>query len=114
MKYLCKNNIAFTRISKLKIPDKRTSYSQFYNVPILCSGNSASVLPTNAVAELSNRSTAILNRVQQFLSHHLIDTYGCDYSSSGLTTESIQSKLRLEHIYCFTFQCKLILLKRTS
>ncbi len=52
------------------------------------------VLPTSALQDLGNRATHILNNVQRFFSHHLIDTYGCDYSSSGLTRDSVESKLK--------------------
>ena len=55
---------------------------------------SATVLPTSALSDLSHRATVILNHIQRFFSHHLINTYGCDYSSSGLTAESIESKLK--------------------
>jgi len=44
--------------------------------------------------ELSHRATHILNTVQRLFSYHLIDNYGCDYSSSGLTLSAVESKLR--------------------
>ena len=44
--------------------------------------------------EMSIRATQILNTIQRFFTRHLVDTYGCDYTSSGLTAESVQSKLR--------------------
>ena len=44
--------------------------------------------------ELSGQATSILNSVQQFFSYHLIETFGCDFSSSGLTMESVRSKLK--------------------
>ena len=40
------------------------------------------------------RSTQILNTVQSFFAYHLVENYGCDYSSSGLTSESVESKLK--------------------
>lgn len=57
-------------------------------------GDAITVLPTSAMQELSNRATRILNTVQRFFSFHLIDNYGCDYSSSGLTLSAVESKLR--------------------
>lgn len=57
-------------------------------------GESMMILPTNAMQELSGQATSILNTVQQFFSYHLIETFGCDFSSSGLTKESVQSKLK--------------------
>lgn len=32
--------------------------------------------------------------MQRFFSHHLIETFGCDYSTSGVTLEALQAKLR--------------------
>lgn len=52
------------------------------------------MLPPEQV-QLSNlRSTGMLNNVQRLFSHHMIETYGCDYSTSGVTLETVQSKLR--------------------
>ncbi|XP_051975845.1 transmembrane protein 168 [Xyrauchen texanus] len=52
------------------------------------------LLPPAHVQELHLRSTGILNNVQRFFSHHMIETYGCDYSTSGLSLEALQAKLR--------------------
>lgn len=53
------------------------------------------LLPPAHVQELNLRSTGILNNVQRFFSHHMIETYGCDYSTSGLSLEALQAKLRI-------------------
>uniref|UniRef100_W5K2Z6 Transmembrane protein 168 n=1 Tax=Astyanax mexicanus TaxID=7994 RepID=W5K2Z6_ASTMX len=52
------------------------------------------LLPPDQVQELNLRSTGMLNNVQRFFSHHMIETSGCDYSTSGLTLSAIQAKLR--------------------
>lgn len=36
----------------------------------------------------------MLNNVQRLFSHHMIQTFGCDYSTSGVTLEALQTKLR--------------------
>lgn len=36
----------------------------------------------------------MLNNVQRFFAHHLIETFGCDYSTSGVTLEALQSKMK--------------------
>ncbi|MEQ2164571.1 hypothetical protein GOODEAATRI_007975 [Goodea atripinnis] len=46
------------------------------------------------VQELNQRSTAMLNGMQRLFSHHMIQTFGCDYSTSGVTLETVQNKLR--------------------
>lgn len=35
----------------------------------------------------------MLNNVQRLFSHHMIQTFGCDYSTSGVTLETLQTKL---------------------
>ncbi|XP_028814313.1 transmembrane protein 168 [Denticeps clupeoides] len=52
------------------------------------------LLPPDQVQELNLRSTAMLNNVQRFFSYHMIEAYGCDYSTSGMSLEGLQSKLR--------------------
>lgn len=36
----------------------------------------------------------MLNNVQRFFAHHLIETFGCDYSTSGVTLEALQAKIK--------------------
>lgn len=36
----------------------------------------------------------MLNNVQRLFSHHMIQTFGCDYSTSGVSLEALQTKLR--------------------
>lgn len=52
------------------------------------------LLPPGQVDELNRRSTGILNSVQRFFAHHLIETFGCDYSMSGVTLDSLQAKIK--------------------
>lgn len=52
------------------------------------------LLPPNQVQELNRRSTGMLSSVQRFFAHHLIETFGCDYSTSGMTLEALQAKIK--------------------
>ncbi|XP_028307534.1 transmembrane protein 168 [Gouania willdenowi] len=52
------------------------------------------LLPPDQVLELNRRSTSILNNIQQFFAHHLIESYGCDYSTSGVTLDALQAKIK--------------------
>ncbi|CAB1333780.1 unnamed protein product, partial [Coregonus sp. 'balchen'] len=52
------------------------------------------LLPPDQVQELNVRSTGMLNSVQRLFSHHMIETFGCDYSTSGVTLEALQAKLK--------------------
>ncbi|XP_035675804.1 transmembrane protein 168-like isoform X1 [Branchiostoma floridae] len=52
------------------------------------------LLPTSALQDYMSQSTDILNSMQRFFTHHLVETFGCDYSTSGLTLESVESKLK--------------------
>ena len=47
-----------------------------------------------AAEENSNRSMGLLNTIQRFFLHHMIDIYSCDFSTSGLTLDSLNTKLR--------------------
>ncbi|TRY54839.1 hypothetical protein DNTS_001803 [Danionella cerebrum] len=51
------------------------------------------LLPPAHVQELNLRSTGMLNNIQRFFSHHMIETFGCDYSTSGLSLEALRAKL---------------------
>ncbi|KAM6896282.1 transmembrane protein 168-A isoform 1-T2 [Lycodopsis pacificus] len=63
-----------------------TAYSSSDGQPTL--------LPPEQVQQLNMRSTGMLNNVQRLFSHHMIQTFGCDYSTSGVTLEAMQTKLR--------------------
>lgn len=52
------------------------------------------LLPPGQVQELNRRSTGMLNSVQRFFAHHLIEAFGCDYSTSGVTLEALQAKIK--------------------
>ncbi|XP_002739520.1 transmembrane protein 168-like [Saccoglossus kowalevskii] len=52
------------------------------------------ILPANAIQEHSVRSTEILNTMQRFFLHHMIDIFSCDYSTSGLTLDTVEAKLK--------------------
>ncbi|KAM8973455.1 transmembrane protein 168 [Pelodytes ibericus] len=60
-----------------------------------CSPNGQPMLlPPEHVQELNLRSTGMLNSIQRFFASHMIETYGCDYSTSGLNFETLHSKLK--------------------
>ncbi|XP_042352866.1 LOW QUALITY PROTEIN: transmembrane protein 168-like [Plectropomus leopardus] len=52
------------------------------------------LLPPDQVQELNRRSTGMLNNVQRFFAHHLIEAFGCDYSTSGITLDALQAKIK--------------------
>lgn len=52
------------------------------------------LLPPGQVQELNQRSTGMLNNVQRFFAHHLIETFGCDYSTSGVSHDALQAKIK--------------------
>ncbi|XP_067111013.1 transmembrane protein 168-A isoform X1 [Osmerus mordax] len=52
------------------------------------------LLPPGQVEQLNVRSTGMLNSVQRLFTHHLVQTFGCDYSTSGMTLEALQNKLK--------------------
>lgn len=52
------------------------------------------LLPPGQVQELNQRSTAMLSGMQRLFAHHLIEAFGCDYSSSGVTLEALAAKIK--------------------
>ncbi|KAG7254303.1 hypothetical protein CRUP_038867, partial [Coryphaenoides rupestris] len=40
------------------------------------------------------RATGILSGVQRLFAHHMVQTFGCDYSTAGVTLEAATAKLR--------------------
>ncbi|XP_036373935.1 transmembrane protein 168-like [Megalops cyprinoides] len=53
-----------------------------------------SLLPPELVQELNLRATGMLNSIQRFFSHHMIEPYSCDYSTSGMSLDGLQAKLK--------------------
>ena len=52
------------------------------------------VISPETLQSVGSQATRILNKVQEFFSYNLIENYGCDYSSSGLTLEALGSKVK--------------------
>ncbi|XP_012722864.2 transmembrane protein 168 [Fundulus heteroclitus] len=52
------------------------------------------LLPPDQVSQLNERSTGMLRAVQRFFACHLIESFGCDYSTSGVTLEALQAKIK--------------------
>lgn len=57
------------------------------------SNGGAKLLSAMNVQEIGSRATATLNKIQQFFSFNMIDNYGCDFSSSGITADYLKSKV---------------------
>lgn len=62
--------------------------------PLPSADGQPSLLPPEQVQQLNVRSTGMLNNVQRLFSHHMIHTFGCDYSTGGVTLDALQAKLR--------------------
>ncbi|XP_029008934.1 transmembrane protein 168 [Betta splendens] len=52
------------------------------------------LLPPDEVQEVNRRSTGLLSNVQRFFAQHLIEPFGCDYSTSGVTLDALQTKIK--------------------
>jgi hypothetical protein len=59
-------------------------------------------LPFNYQQALGQRCKYILNKIQSFLQFHLIENYGCDYASTGVNKESLETKIRSFFAKCAT------------
>ncbi|CAF1407213.1 unnamed protein product [Adineta ricciae] len=52
------------------------------------------ILSQQEAFESSQRCTSTLNNLERFMSNNLIDIFGCDYSSSGISMNFIDTKLK--------------------
>ncbi|CAF2363513.1 unnamed protein product [Rotaria sp. Silwood2] len=52
------------------------------------------ILSQQEAYDSSQRCTNILNGLERFMANNLIDIFGCDYSSSGITMSFIDTKLK--------------------
>ncbi|KAL3852470.1 hypothetical protein ACJMK2_016103 [Sinanodonta woodiana] len=56
--------------------------------------NGLKLLSSNAVQEMGSRATATLNKMLHFFMVSMIENYGSDFSSSGLSLEYLESKTK--------------------
>lgn len=68
--------------------------SSLFCLPTFSPDGQPMLLPPDQVQELNRRSTGMLSSVQRFFAHHLIEAFGCDYSTSGVTLEALQAKIK--------------------
>lgn len=66
----------------------------FPPIPRFSADGQPALLPPEQAQQLNLRSTGMLNNVQRLFSHHMIQTFGCDYSASGVGLETLLTKLR--------------------
>uniref|UniRef100_A0A0B6YSN7 Transmembrane protein 168 n=1 Tax=Arion vulgaris TaxID=1028688 RepID=A0A0B6YSN7_9EUPU len=71
-----------------------TGYAVIAPVTSLKQGKGAQLLANLDVLEISTRGTSTLSELQQLFNYHMIQNFGCDYSSSGLELESLQNKMK--------------------
>ncbi|KAK3536005.1 hypothetical protein QTP70_024506 [Hemibagrus guttatus] len=105
------NNSLFIGVFLLVLPLESLAYGLFYELGNCLGGTCVgyavvipttycsvdglpTLLPPEEVQELNQRTTGMLNNVQHFFSHHMMKIHGCDYSSGGMTRDTLNSKLR--------------------
>ncbi|XP_052096356.1 transmembrane protein 168-like [Mytilus californianus] len=57
-------------------------------------GSRVNIMSQEAMQDMGTRATTTLNKVSYFFNYHMIDNYGCDYSTSGLAIDYLESKLK--------------------
>ncbi|KAM9328603.1 transmembrane protein 168-A [Pholidichthys leucotaenia] len=70
------------------------SYALVIPTTYCSTGGQPTLLPPELVEQLNLRSTGMLNNMQRLFSHHMIQPFGCDYTTSGVTLEAVLTKLR--------------------
>lgn len=58
------------------------------------SSRNVQILSQQDAYESTQRSTNILNGLERFMGNNLIDIFGCDYSSSGISMNFIDAKIK--------------------
>ncbi|XP_059166708.1 transmembrane protein 168-like [Physella acuta] len=71
-----------------------TGYAVISPVTALRQGVGAQLLSSADVQDIGSRGASTLGLLQQLFSYHMIQNFGCDYSSSGLELDSLQNKLK--------------------
>ncbi|XP_012944586.1 transmembrane protein 168-A [Aplysia californica] len=71
-----------------------TGYAVIAPVTALREGKGAQLLTSADVQGMSERGTTTLNHLQQLFTYHMVQNFGCDYSSSGLELDNLHSKLK--------------------
>uniref|UniRef100_A0AAQ4Q4M7 Transmembrane protein 168a n=1 Tax=Gasterosteus aculeatus aculeatus TaxID=481459 RepID=A0AAQ4Q4M7_GASAC len=90
-----RNDFAIRRaMNNIKSSDGKRMHGCTEKMLALTADGQPTLLPPEQVQQLNTRSTGMLNNVQRLFSHHMIQTFGCDYSTSGVTLEALQTKLR--------------------
>lgn len=57
-------------------------------------GTRVNLMSQEAVQDMGTRATTTLNKMNFFFNFHMIDNYGCDFSTSGLALDYLESKLK--------------------
>ncbi|KAH9496368.1 hypothetical protein Btru_010740 [Bulinus truncatus] len=71
-----------------------TGYAIISPVSSLRPRSGPQLLTGSEVQEIGARGAATLNILQQLFAYHMVQNFGCDYSSSGLELDALQSKLK--------------------
>ncbi|UJR25425.1 hypothetical protein I4U23_006772 [Adineta vaga] len=61
---------------------------------LFSSSRNVQILSQQEAFDSSQRCTNILNNLERFMTNNLIDIFGCDYSSSGISMNFIDTKLK--------------------
>ena len=98
----CVSNSILINDTKKTKTNSNTSSAATYssNLNSAIKPNTFMSLPFNYQQALTERCTYILNRIQAFLQFHLIENYGCDFVSTGLSKELLEQRLRLYFQKC--------------
>lgn len=72
-----------------------TSFTTDTTINTATTGNSTLMfMPFNYQQAINQRCSYILHRMQSFLQFHLIENYGCEYASNGMSREKLEMKVK--------------------
>ncbi|XP_050412930.2 transmembrane protein 168 [Patella vulgata] len=71
-----------------------TGYAIIAPINKLRPDGTTTIITSASIQDGNAKSTATLSYMQQFFNFNMIENYGCDYSTSGLSPDYIQSKIK--------------------
>ncbi|XP_041347586.1 transmembrane protein 168-like [Gigantopelta aegis] len=71
-----------------------TGYAVIAPVTTIGPNGGAKLLNATTFQDITARATTVLSQMNNFFNFHMIDNYGCDYSTSGLGTDYVENKVK--------------------
>ncbi|CAK8689360.1 transmembrane protein 168-like isoform X2 [Clavelina lepadiformis] len=87
---------SFGRIRELavKLGGTCVAYALITTTTVVNPNAKITILPADSLQKQNDRATSLITAIHKFFALYLIDNIGCDYSTSGLSLNAVEEKLR--------------------